>query len=79
MSSPAVSARHLLLQLCNGGSVTELVKGLLRCGQQLDEALISYILYGALLVRMSIELGMAGWGWGWGSIPLAYQQGETSP
>ncbi|GAB5575730.1 myosin-IIIb isoform X2 [Prionailurus iriomotensis] len=35
--------------LCNGGSVTELVKGLLRCGQRLDEAMISYILYGALL------------------------------
>ncbi|XP_057603101.1 myosin-IIIb [Hippopotamus amphibius kiboko] len=39
----------LVLELCNGGSVTELVKGLLRCGQQLDEAVISYILYGALL------------------------------
>uniref|UniRef100_A0A670HTF7 Myosin IIIB n=1 Tax=Podarcis muralis TaxID=64176 RepID=A0A670HTF7_PODMU len=37
------------LQLCNGGSVTDLVKGLLKCGQQLDEAIISYILYGALL------------------------------
>lgn len=44
----------LPLQLCNGGSVTELVKGLLRCGKRLDEAVISYILYGALLVRMSI-------------------------
>ncbi|EPY77952.1 hypothetical protein CB1_001154005 [Camelus ferus] len=40
----------LVLELCNGGSVTELVKGLLRCGQRLDEAVISYILYGALLV-----------------------------
>ncbi|KAM5265182.1 myosin-IIIb [Hipposideros larvatus] len=39
----------LVLELCNGGSVTELVKGLFRCGQQLDEALISYILYGSLL------------------------------
>lgn len=39
------------LQLCNGGSVTELVKGLLMFGQRLDEAVISYILYGALLVR----------------------------
>uniref|UniRef100_A0A8C0DW62 non-specific serine/threonine protein kinase n=1 Tax=Balaenoptera musculus TaxID=9771 RepID=A0A8C0DW62_BALMU len=39
----------LVLELCNGGSVTELVKGLLRCGQRLDEAVISYILYGALL------------------------------
>eukprot|EP00072_Mus_musculus_P072770 XP_017174533.1 PREDICTED: myosin-IIIb isoform X9 [Mus musculus] len=39
----------LVLELCNGGSVTELVKGLLRCGKRLDEAVISYILYGALL------------------------------
>ncbi|XP_051022389.1 myosin-IIIb [Acomys russatus] len=39
----------LVLELCNGGSVTELVKGLLRCGERLDEAVISYILYGALL------------------------------
>ncbi|CAI5762128.1 myosin-IIIb-like isoform X11 [Podarcis lilfordi] len=37
------------VKLCNGGSVTDLVKGLLKCGQQLDEAIISYILYGALL------------------------------
>lgn len=46
------------LQLCNGGSVTELVKGLLMFGQRLDEAVISYILYGALLVRKSNVLGM---------------------
>ncbi|XP_006766611.1 PREDICTED: myosin-IIIb [Myotis davidii] len=39
----------LVLELCNGGSVTELVKGLLMFGQRLDEAVISYILYGALL------------------------------
>ncbi|XP_068804740.1 myosin-IIIb [Struthio camelus] len=39
----------LVLELCNGGSVTELVKGLLKCGQRLDEAIISYILCGALL------------------------------
>ncbi|KAM6174689.1 myosin-IIIb [Erethizon dorsatum] len=39
----------LVLELCNGGSVTDLVKGLLRSGQRLDEAVISYILYGALL------------------------------
>lgn len=45
-------------QLCNGGSVTDLVKGLLKCGQRLDEAIISYILYGALLVRMFIKLLM---------------------
>ncbi|XP_077175877.1 myosin-IIIb isoform X4 [Paroedura picta] len=39
----------LVLELCNGGSVTDLVKGLLNCGQRLDEAIIAYILYGALL------------------------------
>ncbi|XP_039769110.1 myosin-IIIb [Ornithorhynchus anatinus] len=39
----------LVLELCNGGSVTELVKGLLRGGQRLEESVISYILYGALL------------------------------
>ncbi|MGH0133886.1 UNVERIFIED_CONTAM: hypothetical protein FKN15_043857 [Acipenser sinensis] len=37
-------------QLCNGGSVTDLITGLLKRGQRLDEAVISYILYGALLV-----------------------------
>ncbi|XP_072471812.1 myosin-IIIb [Notamacropus eugenii] len=39
----------LVLELCNGGSVSDLVKGLLKCGQRLDEDVISYILYGALL------------------------------
>ncbi|KAG9329823.1 hypothetical protein JZ751_028932 [Albula glossodonta] len=39
----------LVLELCNGGSVTDLIKGLLMRGQRLEEALISYILYGALL------------------------------
>ncbi|XP_043931444.1 myosin-IIIb-like [Protopterus annectens] len=38
----------LVLELCNGGSVTDLVKGLIMRGQKLDEAVISYILYGAL-------------------------------
>uniref|UniRef100_A0A668AQT9 Myosin IIIB n=1 Tax=Myripristis murdjan TaxID=586833 RepID=A0A668AQT9_9TELE len=39
----------LVLELCNGGSVTELIKGLLMRGQRLQEPVISYILYGALL------------------------------
>uniref|UniRef100_A0A5S6L994 non-specific serine/threonine protein kinase n=1 Tax=Xenopus tropicalis TaxID=8364 RepID=A0A5S6L994_XENTR len=39
----------LVLELCNGGSVTDLVKSILKCGQRLDEMIISYILYGALL------------------------------
>lgn len=38
-------------QLCNGGSVTELIKGLLIRGRRLQEPVISYILYSALLVR----------------------------
>uniref|UniRef100_A0A3P8Z0V3 non-specific serine/threonine protein kinase n=1 Tax=Esox lucius TaxID=8010 RepID=A0A3P8Z0V3_ESOLU len=39
----------LVLELCNGGSVTELIKGLLMRGQRLLEPVIAYILYGALL------------------------------
>uniref|UniRef100_A0A8C9W3P6 non-specific serine/threonine protein kinase n=1 Tax=Scleropages formosus TaxID=113540 RepID=A0A8C9W3P6_SCLFO len=39
----------LVLELCNGGSVTDLIKGLLACGRHLEEPVISYILYGALL------------------------------
>ncbi|XP_078083831.1 myosin-IIIb [Mustelus asterias] len=39
----------LVLELCNGGSVTELITNLLKHGESMDEALISYILYGALL------------------------------
>lgn len=47
--SPPHHATHT--QLCNGGSVTELIKGLLIRGQRLQEPVISYILYSALLVR----------------------------
>ncbi|XP_049583417.1 myosin-IIIb isoform X4 [Syngnathus scovelli] len=39
----------LVLELCNGGSVTELIKGLLTRGQRLQEPVIAYILYSALL------------------------------
>ncbi|KAM6985641.1 myosin-IIIb isoform 3-T3 [Aplochiton taeniatus] len=39
----------LVLELCNGGSVTDLIKGLLMRGQRLLEPIIAYILYGALL------------------------------
>ncbi|XP_075896017.1 LOW QUALITY PROTEIN: myosin-IIIb [Nelusetta ayraudi] len=39
----------LVLELCNGGSVTELIKGLLIRGCRLQEPVISYILYSALL------------------------------
>lgn len=46
-----------LPQLCNGGSVTELIKGLLLRGQRLQEPVISYILYSALLVRSPSAAG----------------------
>ncbi|XP_076858866.1 myosin-IIIb isoform X3 [Brachyhypopomus gauderio] len=39
----------LVLELCNGGSVTDLIKGLLMNGKRLEEPVISYILCGALL------------------------------
>ncbi|XP_055086413.1 myosin-IIIb [Periophthalmus magnuspinnatus] len=39
----------LVLELCNGGSVTELIKGLLMRSQRLQEPVIAYILYCALL------------------------------
>uniref|UniRef100_A0A3Q0QX65 non-specific serine/threonine protein kinase n=1 Tax=Amphilophus citrinellus TaxID=61819 RepID=A0A3Q0QX65_AMPCI len=39
----------LVLELCNGGSVTELIKSLLMRGQRLQEPVISYILCSALL------------------------------
>lgn len=37
-------------QLCNGGSVTDLAKGLLRRGERMDEAIVAYILHEALMV-----------------------------
>ncbi|KAF7215867.1 myosin-IIIb isoform X2 [Nothobranchius furzeri] len=39
----------LVLELCNGGSVTELIKSLIMHGQRLQEPVISYILCSALL------------------------------
>uniref|UniRef100_A0A8C2K2Q0 Protein kinase domain-containing protein n=1 Tax=Cyprinus carpio TaxID=7962 RepID=A0A8C2K2Q0_CYPCA len=39
----------LVLELCNGDSVTDLIKGLLMRGKRLEEPIISCILYGALL------------------------------
>ncbi|XP_039983497.1 myosin-IIIa [Xiphias gladius] len=39
----------LVLELCNGGSVTDLAKGLLRRGDRMDEAIIAYILHEALM------------------------------
>uniref|UniRef100_A0A8C9F9R9 non-specific serine/threonine protein kinase n=1 Tax=Pavo cristatus TaxID=9049 RepID=A0A8C9F9R9_PAVCR len=40
---------HDLLQLCNGGSVTDLVKGFLKRGERMDELIIAYILHEALM------------------------------
>ncbi|XP_048223562.1 myosin-IIIa [Perognathus longimembris pacificus] len=39
----------LVLELCNGGSVTDLVKGFLRRGERMSEPLIAYILHEALM------------------------------
>ncbi|XP_057643828.1 myosin-IIIa [Chionomys nivalis] len=39
----------LVLELCNGGSVTELVKGLLKRGERMSEPIIAYILHEALM------------------------------
>ncbi|XP_036044389.1 myosin-IIIa [Onychomys torridus] len=39
----------LVLELCNGGSVTDLVKGFLKRGQRMSEPLIAYILHEALM------------------------------
>lgn len=42
-----------LLQLCNGGSVTDLAKGMLKRGDRMDEAIIAYILHEALMVSLA--------------------------
>uniref|UniRef100_H3A0U5 Myosin IIIA n=1 Tax=Latimeria chalumnae TaxID=7897 RepID=H3A0U5_LATCH len=39
----------LVLELCTGGSVTDLVKGLLKRGERVNELIIAYILHEALL------------------------------
>ncbi|XP_041102994.1 myosin-IIIa-like [Polyodon spathula] len=39
----------LVLELCDGGSVTDLVKGLLKRGDRMDEAIIAYIIHEALM------------------------------
>ncbi|XP_062335819.1 myosin-IIIa isoform X1 [Osmerus eperlanus] len=39
----------LVLELCNGGSVTDLAKGMLKRGDRMDEPVIAYILHEALM------------------------------
>ncbi|XP_038654074.1 myosin-IIIa isoform X4 [Scyliorhinus canicula] len=39
----------LVLELCNGGSVTDLAKGLLKRGERMSESVIAYILQEALM------------------------------
>ncbi|XP_072911410.1 myosin-IIIa [Hemitrygon akajei] len=39
----------LVLELCNGGSVTDLAKGLLKRGERMSEPIIAYILHEALM------------------------------
>lgn len=55
-------------QLCNGGSVTDLAKGMLRRGDRMDEAIIAYILHEALMVSLAFWMlvrrgngELAGW------------------
>lgn len=40
------------LQLCNGGSVTDLAKGMLKRGDRMDESIIAYILHESLMVSI---------------------------
>ncbi|XP_056155482.1 myosin-IIIa [Lampris incognitus] len=39
----------LVLELCNGGSVTDLAKGMLKRGDRMDESIIAYIIHEALM------------------------------
>uniref|UniRef100_A0A6Q2XTL9 Myosin IIIA n=1 Tax=Esox lucius TaxID=8010 RepID=A0A6Q2XTL9_ESOLU len=39
----------LVLELCNGGSVTDLAKGMLKRGGRMDESIIAYIIHEALM------------------------------
>uniref|UniRef100_A0A672KZS6 Myosin IIIA n=1 Tax=Sinocyclocheilus grahami TaxID=75366 RepID=A0A672KZS6_SINGR len=39
----------LVLELCNGGSVTDLAKGMLKRGDRMEEPIIAYILHEALM------------------------------
>ncbi|CAL8313317.1 unnamed protein product [Merluccius merluccius] len=39
----------LVLELCNGGSVTDLSKGMLKRGDRMEESIIAYILHEALM------------------------------
>uniref|UniRef100_A0A8C7X101 Protein kinase domain-containing protein n=1 Tax=Oryzias sinensis TaxID=183150 RepID=A0A8C7X101_9TELE len=39
----------LVLELCNGGSVTDLAKGMLKRGDRMEDAIIAYILHEALM------------------------------
>lgn len=39
------------LQLCNGGSVTDLAKGMLKRGDRMEEPIIAFILHEALMVQ----------------------------
>ncbi|OXB56987.1 hypothetical protein ASZ78_000077 [Callipepla squamata] len=42
----------LVLELCNGGSVTDLVKGFLKRGERMSELIIAYILHEALMLPL---------------------------
>ncbi|XP_034022241.1 myosin-IIIa isoform X1 [Thalassophryne amazonica] len=46
----------LVLELCNGGSVTDLAKGMLKQGERMDEGVITYILHEALMGLQHLHL-----------------------
>lgn len=57
-------------QLCNGGSVTDLAKGMLKRGERMEEAIIAFILHEALMVREVVGT------WWWGGVVKGYKLGN---
>uniref|UniRef100_A0A8C5C5M1 non-specific serine/threonine protein kinase n=1 Tax=Gadus morhua TaxID=8049 RepID=A0A8C5C5M1_GADMO len=46
----------LVLELCNGGSVTDLSKGMLKRGERIEESIIAYILHEALMGLLHLHV-----------------------
>ncbi|CAL8294065.1 unnamed protein product [Lota lota] len=46
----------LVLELCNGGSVTDLSKGMLKRGDRMEESIIAYILHEALMGLLHLHV-----------------------
>lgn len=47
----------MCLQLCNGGSVTDLAKGMLKRGDRVEEPIIAFILHEAIMVKLKNQPG----------------------